>query len=236
MLGAQTQSFETATIKLQKTVPDLSGPRQQVRTTPNSVTIQFASLGDAIAWAYNVQPPQITGVGLPQARYDFAGKAAGKVTKDELRAMMQKVLVEQFHLELRRESKTMTVFALTVNKESAGKDVHLEPADSDVDMSAEPKPPATIFFEHTTMAELAGILSAGFEAPVIDETGLKGAFKFKIDYASFVGRALVNDNGLSGEGAVFFQAVPEQLGIKIEKRKAPVDVLVIDHWQKPPEN
>lgn len=231
MLGAQTQNFETATIKLKKTPPDLSGPRQQVRTTPNSVTIQFASLGDAIAWAYNVQPPQITGVGLPQARYDFTGKAAGNVSKDELRAMMQKVLVEQFHLELHHESKTITVFAL-----SAGKDVHLEPADSNVDMSAEPKPPASIFFEHTTMADLAAILSAGFEAPVIDETGLKGAFKFKVDYAKFVGTALVNDNGLSGEGAVFFQAVPEQLGIKIEKRKAAVDLLVIDHWQKPPEN
>jgi len=98
------------------------------------------------------------------------------------------------------------------------------------------QPPATVILDHTSMFDFAGILAQSLRTPVVDMSGLTGAFKIKLDLSRYVGGGARDSDGLSGEGAMFFAAVSDQLGLKLERRKAPVDVLVVEHAEKPTEN
>jgi uncharacterized protein (TIGR03435 family) len=98
----------------------------------------------------------------------------------------------------------------------------------------------TSFATNTTMAEYAQMLQEGmFDRPVLDQTGISGRYDLKFtfmpDDSLFEGRGpqpTVSDNPAPS----FFTAIQEQLGLKLEAMKAPADVMVIDHVEKPSEN
>jgi uncharacterized protein (TIGR03435 family) len=83
------------------------------------------------------------------------------------------------------------------------------------------------------MADFATVLSRILDRPVIDKTGLDGAFDFILDYSRDDGRP-VHPSDLTNEAPSIFTALQERLGLKLEAKKGSVEVLVIDHLEKTP--
>jgi uncharacterized protein (TIGR03435 family) len=85
------------------------------------------------------------------------------------------------------------------------------------------------------MSGLAVFLSAMMERPVLDATGVSGVFDFKLEWSPQDGQAKQPDaNEITGPS--IFTALQEQLGLKLESAKGPVEIIVVDHAEKPTEN
>jgi uncharacterized protein (TIGR03435 family) len=229
-LYAQGPSFKTASVRPISKPPDRTFPLKPIVTSPTSLTIPVTSLAELIAWAYDVNNYQITGEPLPENHYQIVAKSAVPVTRSQLQLMLQTLLANQFGLRFHRDSKVLTGYVLT-----KGKEPKLEPAEGVDDMAIMPSP-TSLAFTHVSMLSLCVLLSDRFEQVVMDETGLKGEYNFTIDISRYFSGGLVDTDNLFGEGAVFFRAVQDQLGLKLEKRKSAVDVLVVDKWEKPAGN
>ena len=76
---------------------------------------------------------------------------------------------------------------------------------------------------HASMSDLAFCMTYGFGRPVVDETGIKGIYDFTVEYSP-------------EEGPSIFTALQDQLGLRLETRRGPVETLVIDHAERPNEN
>jgi uncharacterized protein (TIGR03435 family) len=77
--------------------------------------------------------------------------------------------------------------------------------------------------------------NTGTERIVVDRTGLTGAYDFKLDWSAQGPQASAAD-GSEPAGPTIFTALQEQLGLKLESAKAPVEIIVIDHAERPSEN
>jgi uncharacterized protein (TIGR03435 family) len=90
------------------------------------------------------------------------------------------------------------------------------------------------------MTQLAGTLSREMNMPVEDATGLTGFFNFTLQYESGGGMPRLGDSheraGADSNSPSIFVALPEQLGLKLEARKVPVEMLIIDHAERPSAN
>lgn len=154
-----------------------------------------------------------------------------------LQLMLQNLLADRFKLELHREMKEMPVYVLTVAKDGP----KLTPSQSDdkryVQVSGNPALPASdlvMIGRKATMSDLVDLLQATrvTERTVVeDRTGIRGEFNFDVKFAPI-------DNGAFGNTSSpsIFTALQEQLGLKLEAAKAPVEFFVIDHAERPTEN
>jgi uncharacterized protein (TIGR03435 family) len=202
------------------------------------------SLSDLVSWAYNVKVWQVAGgpdwAGIqkdrttldPAARrFDIIGKAAGDEPRsmDEFRQMLQALLTDRFHLVVHHESREMPVYALVTDKK--GPKVHESGPDAKgfLAMNGGGK----ITSSGGTMTMLSNWFSNanGVDRPVVDRTSLTGKYDFTLEWSN----PLAGGNADSTAASIF-TAVQEQLGLKLEPRRAPIDVLVIDHAELPSEN
>ena len=141
--------------------------------------------------------------------------------------MLQALLAERFQLKVHRETKEMPVFALVAGKNG--------PKLSDPDPS-KPGMRTTgnatglhITAWQSTMQQLADQLSNTAGRPVLDKTGLAGAYAYKLDFNPDVAAP---DSGIP----TMSTAVQDQLGLRLEPQKAPIEILVIDSAEKPSAN
>lgn len=167
--------------------------------------------------------------------YDIVAKAEGDgaPTRDEFRPMLQKLLAERFNLKVHREMREMPVYALVVGKngpkfkESApdatvdryvgvnGRNQYVRASKAGMEWLAE-EIPNTFFVDR----------------PVVDRTGLNGTYDFRIEATP---EFRINNNPEPDDISVF-SAVQDQLGLRLEPQKAMVEVLVVDHMEKPSAN
>lgn len=156
----------------------------------------------------------------------------------QVHAALQALLEDRFHLKVHRETKMIPVFAFTVAKKGPK-------LRKTADGTAEPK----IFFRggvgsngertihlsatNSSMQELAELYTKFMDRPVVDRTGLKDRFDFDVDYAA---NTLEPGPFTELRGPELFRAFEEQAGLKLEATKAPVEILVIDHAEKPSGN
>ncbi len=148
-----------------------------------------------------------------------------KATEEQLLQMLQTLLIERFSLKFHREIKDMPGYALVVAKngpkfkEAKGEEVA-------VSFGAVFKPvpgqPLTVNARRYSMTKLATLLTQ-FGEPVMDETGLKGEYDFKLSWDEAAGPSLSS-------------ALQEQLGLKFESQKVPVPYFIVESAQKPTEN
>jgi uncharacterized protein (TIGR03435 family) len=203
-----------------------------------------------IMQAYNVRGHQITGgpAWMNTDRYDVKAKAEGlpdRVPPEVLRPMLQALLAERFQLQLHKETKEMPVYALV-----AGKGPHkLKASESG---GAETRHmmrsgPGQTTLQGTTMAGLAQMLAQPLGRPVTDKTGIEGKFDIDMRWTPEPGQGFggfgtggppppeaiaASDTG----GPSIFTAVQEQLGLKLETQKGPVEIIVVESAAKPTEN
>jgi uncharacterized protein (TIGR03435 family) len=229
-------AFEVASIKPSKEIDPRGGLLNPVG---NRVTWTNADLGYMITFAYNV--PGIQLVGGPNwvrsEKYDVVAKAEGdgKRTTDEFRQMFQSLLAERFKLALHREIRDVSVYALLPGKNGPK---HLEPkieekaGDGYRRFRGGPRHLAAL---KMSMTQLAQFLQPEMRAMVLDETGITGEYSFKLDYDSVDGQERVPP-GFPESGTSLYTALQEQLGLKLESVKRPVEHLVIDYAEKPTGN
>jgi uncharacterized protein (TIGR03435 family) len=169
--------------------------------------------------AYRLTPYQLTGgpAWLESDRFDVEARAES-ANEDQLRQMLRTLLAERFQLAVHRESKETPVYVLIVAK--SGSKLHeWKPGDPLPDFGAGGY--ANNFRDTGNIQRLIDTLSVTAARPVQDQTGLKGNYLF---YAGW------------DEDGDLISAMPEQMGLKLEPQKAPLDVFTIDRIEKPSAN
>jgi uncharacterized protein (TIGR03435 family) len=235
-------SFDVATIK-----PNNSGVliMQDLRIEGRRFVTRNSSLGDLIAFAYRVQVKQIVGAPdwLNQDRYDITGVPGGEDTPSmtQVGIMVQRLLEERFKLTFHHETREMPAYVLTIAKNGP----KLTPP-------ASPGPMPTIGFRPApnglTLLDLNGTVAAFasvlqimvLDRPVVDQTGIAGRFDVQVtftpDESEFKGQRMVPPTDAASAAPGLFDAVQQQLGLKLSAQKPQVDVISIDHVERPSPN
>lgn len=233
--------FEVATIK--PSPPDRPGKLFTVKG--RQVLTVNTTLSDLITFAYGLHAGQL--IGGPQwmatDRYDVTGQpeAEGIPNQEQLRGMVRQLLTDRFQLAFHRESRELSVYAI-VPGNGAPKLARNE---------TNPDGLPSLLFRglgvlpalNASMADLAGVMQAAvLDRPVVDRSGLAGRYDFTLtwtpDESQFAGLGVrvppPSDDPNAPPG--LFTAIQEQLGLRIEGTRAPVEVLVIDRAERPSEN
>ena len=257
--AAAPPAFEVATIK-----PTHAGDnRTSLQITPGGrFNANNVSLKLLMQQAYQIKDFQITGGPgwIASEKFDISAKAddsAGQSRPgaDQIRPMLQALLAERFKLTFHRETKEMPVYALVVAKN--GPKIHASEGGS----GTEPGEPGgrpgpggprgmmrmnrgQLSGQHVGMDMLVAQLSNAVGRSVLDRTGLKGSFDFKLEWTPEEMPKGLGEGAPTGEttsagdstGPSIFTAVQEQLGLKLEPERGPVEIFVIDRVEKPSEN
>jgi uncharacterized protein (TIGR03435 family) len=241
MAADANPSFEVATLKPSR--PEAQGKGFTVRG--RTFATFNTTLSDLVTFAYGLHPRQITGAPpwVESEKYDLTGQpdGEGQPSQKQWQSMIQKLLTDRFKLAFHREKKDLSVYALVVDKNGS------KLTKNDTDPNGLPG----LFFRglgvlparNATMGDFAGLLqTAVLDRPVVDQTGLTGRFDFTLtwtpDETQFGGLGIrvppPTDSAAAPPG--LFTAVQEQLGLKLDSTRAPVEVLVVDRVEKPTDN
>jgi uncharacterized protein (TIGR03435 family) len=235
-VGTQAESFEVASIKVSRLWRSggEGSKRSSIEYSPNSLTMRNVDLSECLEWAYGVKSYQISGPPfLTAERYDILAKPEGPSPVGHLRSMLQDLLAHRFALTLHRDAKNLPVYAMIVAKRGP----RLPPPTTDAELSHRhvveslPRVQGGDFvFRETSMPEFAEKLSIlrGVDRPVVDRTGIPGYFDITLHSGASA--------TLDPEGPSIFALLEEQLGLKLSAVKGSVEVLVIDHVEKPSGN
>lgn len=233
--------FEVATIK-----PSEPGrPGKLFTVKGRQVMTINTSVSDLISFAYGMHARQITGAPawVESDKYDVTGQpqAEGQPNERQLKAMVQKLLEDRFHLAVHRESRVLPVYALVVSE--AGPKLTKNETNPNGLPSLMFRGLGVLPALNASMADLANVMqSAVLDRPVIDRTGIAGRFDFTLtwtpDDSQFGGLGVRVPPPSTAPDAPpgLFTAIQEQLGLKLESTKAPADVLVVDRVERPSEN
>jgi len=241
MAATADPSFEVATIKPSK--PDQQGKGFTVRGT-RFATIN-TSLSDMIAFAYGVHPKQIIGepTWADTEKYDISAQpdAPGMPNDKQLKSMLKKLLADRFQLKFHTDKKELSVYALVPAKTGP------KLTKSEADAGSLPG----LFFRglgklnvrNATMLDFTQLMQeAVLDRPVVDQTGLTGRWDFTLnwtpDESQFggIGIKVPAPSDKVDAPPPLFTAIQEQIGLKLDPTKAPVDVMVIDKAERSSDN
>ena len=186
-----------------------------------------------IGEAYHVPNRQVSG--LPEAMgrecYDLEAKAEHPGNREQMMAMLRNLLEDRFKLVVRRETREMKVQALMVAKGGPKMDENQDGGELSMDRIGRSK----WGFHNMPMTLLANVLAGWVGDTVIDQTGLKGNYDFTLEVwldSSGPGVREGREAAPDPSAPTVFTAVQEQIGLKLESRKGPVEMLVVDHIEK----
>lgn len=224
--------WEVCTIK-----PSDPNDKFDVMTTRGRhIVIRNKALEAMLRLAYGVQSNQI--VGAPEwtktERFDIDGlpNVDGQPNMKQFQGLVQKVLAERFGLRSHHEQREMPAFALAVAKSGPKMDLSKGDPNGLPDNEGMGGNGRQIRkYTNVSMSDLAMMLQFNVDRPVVDQTGLKGRYDFKLQWT--VDEPQVTDPDAPPG---LFTAIQEQIGLKLETVKAPVDVLVIDRVERPSAN
>jgi uncharacterized protein (TIGR03435 family) len=206
---------------------------------PGGVSLH-AGLNDLIGRAYEVEYYQVTGgpAWAQSEHYDFQAKTAAEADSHQIRAMLQSLLADRFQLKLHRETRMVAGYILSVDKGGP----KLPPAKTDMPEGSDGvlQMGGGIWSRGATIRDLAVGLTIELGQPVIDDTKITGNYDFRLRFDDDRGRAGLPPPGAGadpptpGLGSVF--TVLREIGLKLESRKVPIEMLVVDSAQRPSEN
>jgi uncharacterized protein (TIGR03435 family) len=220
VLLAQPKVFEAASVKLP---PGQDGFTSFRADGTDRFTATNTPLELLIEMAFGVDDTRISaGRWLGPERYDVVAKAEDgvRLTQEELQPRLRQLLEERFKLTLHRETKDVPGFALVVAK--GGPKLRKRSGSLDPPIIY----PGGLRSGDWSMESLAWGLSRPLRQPVVNETAIEGAFDIELTYTG--------DADTNSPLPSIFTALREQLGLRLEPRKVPVEILVIDHLEKVP--
>ncbi len=228
--SAGAPAFEVASIK--PSDPGEPNPGDTVRnmdSSPGHFAMRNVPLRFCIQWAWDLKDYEVSGPDWIKAenRYDIIATAPG-ASDNDMRVMLQTLLTERFQMKAHRETKNLDVYALLPGK-GAPKVVDAK-ADETPGLSAGPEKGTTKFTKEP-ISRFTFMLTRRMDRPALDMTGLKGLYDFTIDLSG------LGFNGNPPEdlsAPSVFTTVQQNLGLRLEAQKAPVQLLVVDHAEKVP--
>jgi uncharacterized protein (TIGR03435 family) len=243
MAANANPAFEVATIR----PSDPARPGQIVTLRGAEVITTNVTVHDLINLAYWLHPKQLTGgpAWTDSEKYDMAGKpdAPGQPNVDQMKMMIQKLLADRFQLKFHFEKRDLSAYAVRIAKTGA----------KIIKSQDDPKglpgwnfgrtaAGTTLTFRNSPMSQVTAILQNFLDQPVVDQSGLSERYDFTLTFTLDAAQA-ARLGGLPAPAADnpdaapdVFTAFQQQLGLKLESTKAPVDVMVIDKVEKPSEN
>jgi uncharacterized protein (TIGR03435 family) len=247
-----TPSFEVASIR-----PNTGGlMAQSSRIGKGSVTIINNRVRALIVTAYGVRPERIVGAPswINQERFDIAARAPADTPDSELRPMLRTLLTERFRLGVRTEIREGPVYALVIARAGGALGPNLKRStecdasgiSSGIHGSALPpgKRPCTVITGSDgreayitggarSVEELVRALQGLAERPVVDRTSLTGTYDFDLRFSA---APLAVPPTAAPEYPSIFTAVHEQLGLRLEPSRAPLEFLVVENIERPLPN
>jgi uncharacterized protein (TIGR03435 family) len=244
-------SFEVASVK---SAPSGQPHDNRRGVGTDRIEFRYATLWYCISYAYGMKSYQMSGPDwLRNARYDIVAKGPAGTAGDQLPKMMQALLADRLKVQVHHEKKEISGLALVVGKNGSKlKKSAAGPGDAagEAHFAIGPSAEGVERMEATnvTMAKLANTLTGLLGRPVIDKTGLAGQYDFALEFS----RAETAGPGASGgfnepprmpappagaEPAQSIYTSIQQLGLKLDGQKFPIDSIVIDRAEKiPTEN
>jgi uncharacterized protein (TIGR03435 family) len=245
-------SFEVASIK--RSPQDAKDTRWG--SEPGRWYMRNVAVSVMVREAYPTQARDLIGAAdwVTTEPYDVDARAEGNPTRDQIRLMLQTLLSERFKLRLHYETLERPVYALTVARADGRTSAGLAPSKIDCDAVTAarrenrtadiPAPPngapacgfgssygpegVTLRFGGAPLSRLGESLSVPDNRIVLDRTGLAGGYEFTLTYTQ--------QPEPGDDKASLFTALEEQLGLKLVPDRAPLQVLAIDHIERPTEN
>jgi uncharacterized protein (TIGR03435 family) len=223
------QSFEVASLKLSKarTLPTMSvlpgGERFVARNMP---------LNWLIGETYQVPNRQISGLpdDMATENYDIEAKAERPVSRAQMMIMLRSLLEDRFKLTVRRETKELSARVLMVAKGGPKMNENQDGADLAITKITGNK----TRYHNMTMSLFANVL-AGRDDLIVDRTALRESYDFTLDYYAGPGGVGVKEGrepAPDQNGPSLETALREQLGLRLESRKEPVEMLVVGHIER----
>jgi uncharacterized protein (TIGR03435 family) len=216
-LSAQSPTFEAASIK-----PAAPGGRGG-RATASADRYIYANttVSNILIRGYGLKAYQVDGPGwIKTERYDIIAKAPDNTSNDQIPLMLQALLAERFQLKLHRESREMQVYLLVTGKGAP------KYQKSGGELGYNMDNGQRVLRNHT-MVQLADFLTFTVQRPVLDRTSLPGTYNIPLEMSQ-------EELGKSDGSAPSIFTIVESIGLKLESRKTPVEVIVVDSGNKIP--
>jgi uncharacterized protein (TIGR03435 family) len=211
------------------------------------------TLRDCIRGAFRAREFQIVGPDwMNKARFEISAKLPAGTSADQIPEMLLGLLVDRFKLKIRRETKEQNVYALLVGNGGA----KLKPAERKTDGNlpkalgpdGKPREPmmfalgpgggVTITAPSASLASVVGLISRFTVRPVVDMTGIEGPYDFRITFAPETMPSLYtpppDGPTTSAEPAPSLSDAVKQYGLRLEARKAPIEMFEVTHLEKTP--
>jgi uncharacterized protein (TIGR03435 family) len=221
-------AFEVASVR---PTGDTGGPLR-VNSTVEADGIRYLNmaLSHCIQQAFTLKQYQLVRPDwTDRERYVIVAKAAAPASREKLMEMFQTLLVDRFKLAFHRETRDMAVYALVVAKNGPKLKDAKDETVSQVSGGAE------AVFEGVPMGMLANVIGNSLDRPVLDETGLKGRYDFTLTWSERKRKGPAPESA-APESPSIFTSLPATLGLKLEPRRVPMEMFVIDHVERPSEN
>ncbi len=225
------REFEVAAVKPSNAeITSSSG----IKTGYGQLHAENVTLQRCIMGAYAVGPHQISGGAdwVNSERFDILAKTEQPIDDDSvLMTMLQSLLADRFKLALHRETRMMPAYIL----EAAKNGPKLEKSESGeaTTNTSSNSTTVTLNARNIDMDHFAKVLARSLDRPVVNQTGLAGIYNIKLHWAR--DSAALSSQATADEVSIF-TAIQEQLGLHLRADKALVEMLVIDHVEKPSEN
>jgi uncharacterized protein (TIGR03435 family) len=237
--ASQPVAFEVASVKR-----NTSGAGAwNINPRPGGrLAISNAPLDAVIRFAFQLREFQLLGGPgwMRSDRFDIDAAADGDVPFARLRTMLQALLAERFSLVTHRETRELPVHALVLLRPDGRLGTSLQRSDYDCTAARGDTPPKPALASNrpvcgiigndgslvggsVPMAMIVNALAEPLNGIVVDKTGLAGGFDFEVRWSD-------------ADGPSLSTAVQEQLGLKLESQRGPVDVLIVDRVEQPSEN
>jgi uncharacterized protein (TIGR03435 family) len=237
----QTPAFEVASVKA--TAP---GPWRESKFGVDRIDLPGVTLRYCLAFAYGLKEFQVSGPPwITEQRYDIVAKGPEGTRREQLPDMLKTLLAHRFQLQAHNETKEFNVFVLSVAKN--GPKLHEAPADPDAEavgakfgLSMSGAGVGKLEARNANMAGLANTLVRLFGSPVLDQTALTGRYDFVLEYSPEEAngmRTIIQSGGPlppSAESGVSIFASLQQLGLRLDARKAPLPAVVVDRAERVP--
>lgn len=251
-------SFEVASIR-----PGAAADAEMIPIRMNAERSRIhyvnVSIRDCIRVAYGVKEFQISGPDSIRNRFNIEAKYPAGATKEQVPEMLRSLLRDRFKLQLHREMKERAAYALVVSKNGPKlKPTQIKPSEYPDSPNRRPGTPVRgdiqimgspsgirLTGPAVTLSKLCETLSAFADKPVVDQTGLHGEYDIDFAFLPENIQLMRKKPGSPGPGPdrgmdtqseplpTLFEAVQDD-GLKLESRKAPVAMLVVDHIEKTP--
>ena len=229
------------------------------------IRITNMPLKELIIIAYRIQPFQISGgpPWLESVHYDIVAKPEHKARRGDIQSMLQALLADRFQLSIRRETKELPIYAMVLARKDGRLGPQLveskegactQPDPTKLPPPPEPgKPPAFMCGQlmmnlrrltatAIPVSDMIPMLSRTLGKTIVDKTGLTGKYDITLTWTPDESQALQlppdtpKPPPSDSTGPSIFTALQEQLGLKLESQKGPVELFIVERAEKPSEN